>query len=294
MSKVLPIAVFREVKQALTQLNPNDVREEAARPLDIGLVASSPETLWRMERYFCPPHLSQGRRAQVARMLHRVGPANGPSRFDLEIYDEQLLAPEHAVAFSPADPERTVRAVIRRRQDLWLPLARSIYPFRKPVVHRIIQKVSQENALFSLVSALPDVLPSVLALPWALGEWASDTAFLTVNQIRMGFLIAGASDRDVGYRDQKGVIASIFTSAFGWRALARELVGKIPFGAGLLPKAAVAYAGTYVVGLSMERLYSLGYAYTRLERRAAYEDAFVRGKEVAQGLLEGLRRREAV
>ena len=46
--------------------------------------------------------------------------------------------------------------------------------------------------------------------------------------------------------------------AFGWRALARELVGKIPMGGGLIPKAAIAYAGTRVVGLSLERLYRIG------------------------------------
>ena len=63
-----------------------------------------------------------------------------------------------------------------------------------------------------------------------------------MNQIRMGFMIAGASDREVGYMEQKGEIAAVIGSAFGWRALARELVGKIPFGGGLIAKAGVAYA----------------------------------------------------
>ena len=72
-------------------------------------------------------------------------------------------------------------------------------------------------------------------------------------------------------------------------ALARELVGKIPFGGGLLPKAAVSYAGTYVVGRSMERYYSVGYGFTRDERKSAFEDALKRGKEVASTLLESLR-----
>jgi len=61
----------------------------------------------------------------------------------------------------------------------------------------------------------------------------------------------------VGYRQQKSEIAGVIAGAFGWRAIARQLIGKIPFGGGLIAKAAVAYAGTRVVGLSLERLYSL-------------------------------------
>ena len=73
--------------------------------------------------------------------------------------------------------------------------------------------------------------------------------------------------------------------AFGWRALARELVGKIPMGGGLLPKAAIAYAATQVEGLSLERYYRIGSTYTRAERRAAYGDALERGKTLAGNMM---------
>ena len=82
--------------------------------------------------------------------------------------------------------------------------------------------------------------------------------------------------------------------AFGWRALARELIGKVPFGGGLIPKAAIAYAGTLAVGKSLERLYRLGYGFTREERRAAYDDALEHGRQIAGMLLDGLRHRRAV
>jgi hypothetical protein len=153
--------------------------------------------------------------------------------------------------------------------------------------------VSKENALFSLASALPNIVPSMLELPWAIGEFASDTAFLTMNQIRMAFLIAAASDSSVGYREQKAEIASIITGAFGFRAIARELVGKIPFGGGLIPKAAVAFAGTYVMGISLERYHRVGYGLTREERRQEYEQALSRGRSVAEMLLAGLRKVDA-
>ena len=107
-----------------------------------------------------------------------------------------------------------------------------------------------------------------------------------ISQVRMAFLIAAASDRAVGYREQRGQIAAIVGGAVGWRALARELAGKIPFGGGLIPKAAIAYAGTYTVGAGLERFYRLGSGLTRQERRLIYESALKRGKELVKALVE--------
>jgi hypothetical protein len=159
-------------------------------------------------------------------------------------------------------------------------------------VKQIIATVSKENALFSIATALPDIVP-ILSLPWAIGEFASDTAFLTMNQVRMTFMIAAASDHPIGYSEQKAELGSILAGAFGLRAIARQLVSKIPLGGGLLPKAAIAYAGTRVVGLSMERLYRTGYGYTQEERGSAYEEAYERGKVFAGGMLKKLKKGES-
>jgi hypothetical protein len=105
--------------------------------------------------------------------------------------------------------------------------------------------------------------------------------FLTGNQIRMAFLIAAACGKEVGFAVQKGAILSIAAGAFGWRALARELVGKIPLGGGLIPKGAIAYAGTYVVGKSLELLYHGNAAFTRDQRKHIYREALDRGRAVA-------------
>jgi hypothetical protein len=67
------------------------------------------------------------------------------------------------------------------------------------------------------------------------------------------------------------------------------LVGKIPFGGGLIPKAAVAYAGTRVAGMSLERYYRIGNHFTRAERRVAYQQALERGKSIAGSVLSGLK-----
>jgi hypothetical protein len=253
------------------------------------LVAASTESLGRMETYFAPPHLSPERRTEVVRTLIR-GSGFG---CDIEIFESSLLRPSRAFEFDPEAPEDCVRRILRVREELMLPLARTLYPFRKPASHHIIRSVAKENALFCLATALPDIVPGLGSLPWAAGEFTSDAAFLTMNQIRMAFLLAAASDRPVGYREQRSEIASVVASAFGWRALARELIGKVPFGGGLIPKAGIAWAATFAVGMSLERLYRLGYGFTRAERRAVYEEAYENGRQIAGMLLEGLRQRKA-
>jgi hypothetical protein len=284
------MSVLSEVKRALANLKPGEVLQAAERPVRVGLVAASQDSLGRMEGYLVPPHLSAQRRAESLQMLIRGGGAD----CDVEIYESSLLRPAKAFSFDPDAPEDCVRRILRRRDDLSLPLARQFYPFRKPAAFHLIRTVAKENALFSLVTALPDMVPSLISLPWAVGEFSSDTAFLTGNQLRMAFMLAAGSDRQPGYREQKSEIASIIAGAFGWKALARELVGKVPFGGGLIPKAAIAWAGTFVVGLSLERLYSVGYGFTRAERRSVYEEAYQHGREIAGMLLEGIRHRKAV
>ena len=285
----MSLAVLRQIKHALSTLNPRELREEAGRAVCVGILAPSAEVLGQMETFFAPPHYSPKRRAEALRMLVRGGGIS----CDLEIYDSSILRPASAFSLDLESPDTCIRKILRAHPELTLPLARRLYPFRKPAAHRIIRAIAKENALFCLATALPDVIPSLAMIPWAAGEFASDTVFLTVNQIRMAFMLAAASDRSVGYREQRSEIASIIAGSFGWRAIARELVGKVPFGGGLIPKAAIGYAGTFAVGLSLERLYRLGYGFTREERRAAYEEAYENGKQIASMLLQTFRHQKA-
>ncbi len=280
----MSIQVFQHVKDAIRNLDPEDIRKHTERPLRLLLYADSERQYRDMEDYLLPRDLSAAKRAQVRRLIYRGSESAGPrANGDLEIYFDPSreldtgevgciwIRPGAAPRYSPSNTPIS-------RPDLAVPLALHVLPFREEVSRRMVKKIAKENALFSLATALPDIVPFI-SLPWAMGEFASDTAFLTANQIRMAFLLAAANDRDIGYHEQRGEIASIILGAFGWRALARELVGKIPWGGGLMPKAAIAYAGTRVVGLSLERYYRLGKAYTRAERRLAYQDALERGKQ---------------
>jgi hypothetical protein len=278
----MTIVILKAVKQAraaFTLLRPEDIRDRSQRVVRFGLVAVSSAGYEAMEDFLMP----QG---SGGPQVFRAGDPDSPADVDLVLYEQGLDNPPGTYSYHPRDQENTVAAILHGNEDLHLALARQFPAFRQQVNDHTIHSIARENALFALATALPDVIPNLMELPWAFGEWASDTAFLTANQIRMAFLIAAACNKEVGLQHQKAEALTIGASAFGWRALARELVGKIPLGGGLIPKGAIAYAGTYVVGKGLERLYHTNRQLTRGERNGVYQAALERGKNMLQGVLK--------
>lgn len=247
----------------------------------MGIRSGTPEGFARVEEFLLAGLAPQRRLESAALLVHDAG--------DLTIYDETAPVAPGSLVLHPGREPQLIQAVLRRHGDLGVALARAFPPFRRAYARQVIAQTCRDNTLFSLTTALPDVIPNIIELPWAVAEFASDTAFLTMNQLKMAFLLAAASDREVGYREQKSEIATVIASAFGWRAIARQIVGKIPFGGGLIGKAAIAYAGTKVLGVSLDRLYSVGYNYTRQERDSMYSDALKQGRKLAEGFLHHLR-----
>ena len=274
----------KQVRAAISLLNPASVRERAGRRLDIGLVARTENGYAEMEDFLIPPALPREMHLALMQTLHRAGDPGTTGRVDLVLYESGLPTPHGAFTFFRDDPRRTVSEILRAHDDLSLALARHYPAFRQCVVDRVVQAVAWENAFFAVATALPNVVPNLFELPWAVGEFASDTAFLTVNQIRMAFLIAAACGKEVGLANQKVEVFSITASAFGWRALARELAGKIPLGGGLIPKGAIAYAGTFVVGKGLEHYHHARVPLPKAQREQIYEEAYQKGKLVAESL----------
>jgi hypothetical protein len=285
----VPLSVLKDIRKIYAGLNADEIRGAAYRELNIGLMAASEEGYREMEQFLAPVWLNPASRLEALKNVHRVVDGTPSSRFDFLICSPDITLPtnltSNAYIFNPLDTESTARAIVADHFSIELAMARRFPLFRRAVADKIIHRVSRENALFSLVTALPNVIPSVIDLPWAIGEFATDTAFLTMNQIRMALLMAAAHGHIIGYTEQKAQIAVIVAGAFGWRALARELVGKIPLGGGLIPKAAVAFAGTYVVGLGLEKLNRTGAGLSRDEKKDAYANAFAKGKEVVQEIV---------
>ncbi len=285
----MSLNVLKDIRKMYHGLNAHEVRDAAAQQLNIGLLATSADVYREMEDFLMPPYLAAYNRGQAIRMISRLdaGDKAAQKDFDIVLCEPGIGLPRNGYLFDPVDngspsgDESLINAIVSENQPIELALARSFPVFRGAVAHRMITRVSRENAMLALVTALPNVIPSFIELPWAVGEFATDTAFLTMNQIRMALMMAAIYDRPVGWAEQKMSIASIAGGAFGWRAVARELVSKIPLGGGLIPKAAIAYAGTWVVGTSLERVYRTGVGLSRLEKRAAWSNAMTKGREVA-------------
>ncbi len=291
----MSLRFWKQISAAFRRLNPESVIVESQRHFSVALVGSEAEVAGMMD-WLAPAELSPAKQEQALKRLFRISlPIHPRDQILLLSATTVRLAGTAATEalralsrdyfyFRPEQPQGTASEALEAHPELALALARHFPPFRDPVVEGLIKTVSLENAAFAILSALPNVIPNPLELPWALGEFASDTAILTANQVRLALLIAAASDSPVGFTEQKGQVASILGSAFGWRALARELAGKVPAGGGLVVKGLIAYAGTYTVGLGLARFHRLGSHLTRAEKKQAYREALQSGRAAVEEL----------
>jgi len=127
--------------------------------------------------------------------------------------------------------------------------------FRSAAVKAIVDESARANAQFALISNIPSIVP-------ILGSFVSagaDLIVLTKNQVMMSYKIAAAHGRDL--HDQSGVIrelAPVVGAGFLWRSIAREATSFLPLAAGTIPKVAIAYAGTFSVGRTIDYYYRYG------------------------------------
>jgi hypothetical protein len=278
------IKYFKQARAALSLLSADEVRARAEKPIHFGLVADSSGAYAEMEEFLVPHSLPRPERLRRLAQVYRANDVEPPSKVDIVLYESGLACPDGAYTHHRGHTEDTVKEILRDKKDLALALARQFPAFRSVVVEGIVHEVARENTLFAVATALPNVIPNFIELPWVLGEFASDTAFLTANQMRMAFQIAAACGKDIGFSEQKFEMLGIAGGAFGWRALARELVGKLPFGGGLIPKGAIAYAGTYVAGKGLERLHCENGRHTSEELKSLYTRGLERGRQVVRDL----------
>jgi hypothetical protein len=84
-------------------------------------------------------------------------------------------------------------------------------------------------------------------------------------------------------------MAPIVGAAMFWRTLARDLVTLLPFAAGVVPKVAIAFAGTYAVGRAAQLYYVEGQKASPERMREFYRDALRVLRERPVGLPERAR-----
>jgi hypothetical protein len=295
----MSLGFWKQASSALAGLNADAVLQESETPFAVALVGS-PDEVSTMEDWLVPPSLNTAQQAQARRRIYSITvPLSIGDRGLLQQATIRIAAPSalppvsqelHAITrdyfpFHPDDAAHIAARIVASQPDLQLALSRNFPALRDAVVTRIIQKTAKENAAFAIVSALPNVIPSPIELPWAVGEFASDTIVITANQMRMALAIAAACDTPVGFGEQRGQVASILGSAFGLRAIARELAGKIPAGGGMAAKGLIAFAGTYTLGLGLARWNRSGRRPSRGEKRLAYQRALESGRELINDLV---------
>jgi uncharacterized protein (DUF697 family) len=130
--------------------------------------------------------------------------------------------------------------IVRRLPDEQLVLARA-FPFvRDPFIANAIQATSVQNAVIAAVFFLP----------------GADMPLLTLNQVKLFLRIAAAHDVTVD-RQRLGELLLLLAGGFGFRALARRLIGVVPV-LGWAIRGGVGYAGTLAVGKAAQEYFARG------------------------------------
>ena len=149
--------------------------------------------------------------------------------------------------------ERLAAAVLAALPaELHLAAARRLPGLRPVFARRLTAEVSLSNAAFTLASGVPSLVP-ILGIPIS----AADTIVLTKNQALMVYRLALAFGAPPEFQRRMMEITPVIGAAVVWRQVAGGLVGLVP-GYGILPKTAVAYAGTYITGRAAELWYATG------------------------------------
>jgi uncharacterized protein (DUF697 family) len=167
--------------------------------------------------------------------------------------------------------------------DLRLAIARQLPPVRPAVFEITIDETARANATYALTSGLAEVVP-LLTVPLNLG----DMVVLTKNQLMMSYRLVLASGLDGEPRKLIGEILSVLGGGLLFRQAARQLVGLIPV-AGLVPKVAIAYGGTWAIGRAIVAWATEGREITGDFVRSMSLEGLERGRAVASRLVEQMR-----
>jgi len=194
-------------------------------------------------------------------------PSSGPS------------APPEPAAWSEYVVPAVTREALRPRffihlvecaRGVEIAVGRNLPILRDSVAAKLTRDAANNALKVALASALVDHIPVVGIV---LGAFASAGDMVAITGIQVMLMLhieaAYGHDPDLGRAWQ---LLPIIGGGFGWRTLARELVGFVPV-AGIAIKGAIAYAGTIVVGESLIFLHEHGNHMTKGQAAALYEHA---------------------
>ena len=246
------------------------VRHRPTTPLVVVLATATPELSLRMKGV--DEHCI---RAGWPRLTLVVG-QDGPDAAARRVAEQARAAVSDPLAPTPA----VLTAILDLVEgDARLAMAAALPVFRIVVADAIVDETAKANASFAVTTGLAETIP-VLSAPLNVG----DMVILTKNQLIMGYKIALAAGRDDPPRAMMTEILGVIGGGFLFRQVARQLVGLIPV-AGLVPKVAIAYAGTYAIGRGLTA-WAMGGADVTPEVLSRYTtEGLDRGRLLAQQLV---------
>jgi hypothetical protein len=155
---------------------------------------------------------------------------------------------------------------------------------REAMTKKIIGGTSTQNLMIAVASSLPSNIP-VVGIIIGLLAAAGETTVITINQIKMSFQLAAINGVEMNLIERLRELWPLVGGAFGFRTIARTLVGLIPV-AGAPIKGAIAYGGTAFVGETVRWYYETGHRMTGEERRILYRNSLHQGVENARMFFE--------
>jgi len=217
--------------------------------------------------------------AQTVVVLHLTGEKQlerlGAERRNWRGAAEILADPDAADALAAT----LIPTLLRLFPDRHVALAHHLPALRAAVARDLIQEASLANAGYAASTGLAEILP-VFTIPFNV----ADMVVLTKNQALLAYKLALALGQDISVQQMATQLAGVLGGGFIWREMARRLVGFIPVW-GLLPKIAVAYAGTYATGMAVFTWYAHGRKLTPARMRQLYKEAAIEGKARAKALI---------
>ena len=259
---------IREILQISKELSSEEVRELADKRFRIALVGSPARTSEVSEQMLEGLSSSEREKSREYLLCSTTVPTE-PTDILIDCGGaEDAIVGEHYTWLLPEHGAAVAKRVIANLPGLAVALARRFPIFRESAVEHLVKEASRVNGQIAMISAIPGLVPVAgMFLPPAA---VADIVLLTKNQVILLLKIAAALGLSYHTRDRLKEIVPVVAGAMGWRSLARESVGIVPGGVGVLVKGAIAYAGTFVVGRSAYWFWTTGEQLSRRQKEKLY------------------------
>lgn len=241
-----------------------------------------------------PARQLEGRNSKILYVVNKADQLGSPDAFRYTAGAAFGTPPGERIALAVATDQghldrELVPKMARALDDRALAMGRSMPGTREAVAQRLIFESSKANAQFALASSLPANIPVI----GTLATLGADTLVLTKNQALLVFKLAAVHGRALDSKLQLvAEIAPVVGAAFVMRTAARALVGLLPGLISAVPKAAIAFAGTYVVGQTAHYYYRWGHRPKRETLERFSRDAAQMVRDGLAGRLPGHSSRE--